>query len=110
MGGLSLSEILPAGDAQTVSTPLIRLPLPSGAPEKVLAHLLARGDYQDADVVQLDGLRLEYANGWGLVRPSGTESALVFRFEGEDETALEEIQQRFRTYLGEVLPDAAMPF
>ncbi len=110
LGGLSLSEILPAGDAQTVSTPLIRLPLPSGAPEKVLAHLLARGDYQDADVVQLDGLRLEYANGWGLVRPSGTESALVFRFEGEDETALEEIQQRFRTYLGEVLPDAAMPF
>ncbi len=110
LSGLSLSEILPADDGNTVSTPLIRLPLPAGAPDKVLAHLLSRGDYQGADMVQLDGLRLEYVNGWGLVRPSGTESALVFRFEGEDEAALEEIQQRFRTFLGEVIPDAAMPF
>ena len=110
LAGLTLSDMLQSGDTDIVSTPLIRLPLPPGAPDKVLSHLLGRGDYEGADVVQLDGLRLEYADGWGLVRASGTESALVFRFEGKDEAALAAIQQRFRDFLGEVMPDAAMPF
>ena len=110
LSGLSLSEMLQPTATDLVSTPLMRLPLPPGGADKVLAQLTARGDYDGADAVTIDGLRLEYADGWGMVRASGTESALVFRFEGQDEAALAAVQQRIRAYLAEVVPDAALPF
>jgi len=49
-------------------------------------------DFPDARIINLDGLRVEFEDGWGLVRPSNTTPSLVFRFEGEDEPALERIK------------------
>ena len=55
-------------------------------------------------------LRVEFANGWGLIRPSNTTPSLTFRFEADDEGALEEIKARFRDLLRRVAPDMHAPF
>jgi phosphomannomutase len=66
--------------------------------------------FDDARLVELDGLRVEFANGWGLIRPSNTMPSLTFRFEADDVGALEEIKARFRDLLRRVAPDMQAPF
>ncbi|MGD8957805.1 MAG: hypothetical protein PVJ03_10755 [Chromatiaceae bacterium] len=53
---------------------------------------------------------MEFANGWGLIRPSNTTPSLTFRFEADDEGALEDIKARFRDLLRRVAPDMQAPF
>ena len=66
--------------------------------------------FDDARLVELDGLRVEFANGWGLIRPSNTTPSLTFRFEADDEGGLEQIKARFRDLLSRVAPDMKAPF
>jgi phosphomannomutase/phosphoglucomutase len=56
------------------------------------------------DVCDLDGLRVDYSDGWGLARPSNTSPNIVLRFEGEDEVVLERIMTEFRTVIKLILP------
>ncbi|HSW24932.1 MAG TPA: phosphomannomutase/phosphoglucomutase, partial [Burkholderiaceae bacterium] len=58
------------------------------------------------ELVTIDGLRADYADGFGLVRASNTTPVLVLRFEGHTPQALERIQQAFMTALRAVKPDA----
>ena len=59
-------------------------------------------------MVTIDGLRAEYADGFGLVRASNTTPVLVLRFEGHTPEALHRIQQTFMEALRRVKPDAQM--
>jgi len=61
-------------------------------------------------VITLDGLRVEYADGFGLARPSNTTPVIVLRFEADDEAALKRIQDDFRRALVAVKPEAQLPF
>ena len=72
--------------------------------------LLAEADFGDARVSTVDGLRVDLPEGWGLVRASNTEPALVMRFEADDEASLARIQQRFAELIRRVRPQAALPF
>ena len=67
-------------------------------------------DFEDARVIDIDGIRVEFPDSWGLVRASNTTPSLMFRFEADDETALDAIKARFRDLLKRVLPDARAPF
>ncbi|MES2662865.1 MAG: phosphomannomutase/phosphoglucomutase, partial [Pseudomonadota bacterium] len=58
----------------------------------------------------IDGLRIDYENGWGLLRASNTTPMLVARFEADDENTLEEIKDKFRTILLEIDSDLDLPF
>jgi phosphomannomutase/phosphoglucomutase len=58
----------------------------------------------------IDGLRVDFPDGWGLVRASNTTPVLVLRFEGSDEAALERIQALFRSQLQPVLGDTPLGF
>ena len=58
----------------------------------------------------IDGLRVDFADGWGLVRASNTEPGLVLRFEGADDEALERIKGEFRQALLSVDPALELPF
>ncbi|HHW4678284.1 MAG TPA: phosphomannomutase/phosphoglucomutase [Xylella sp.] len=58
----------------------------------------------------VDGLRADFADGWGLVRASGVESALVLRFEADTQVGLERIQRAFRTHLQALLPEQKLMF
>lgn len=64
----------------------------------------------DATVTTIDGLRVDYADGFGLVRASNTTPVLVLRFEGNDATALGRIQEHFRAWLLQVKPELSLPF
>jgi phosphomannomutase / phosphoglucomutase len=60
--------------------------------------------------VTIDGLRVEYADGFGLARSSNTTPVVVMRFEGESAEALARIQQEFKRVILAAKPDAALPF
>jgi len=92
------------------STPLLMVEVPEGRAPEVVRRMAQEGEFGDADVIDLDGLRVEFEDAWGLVRPSHTRSALVFRFEGEGEEALAQVQRRFRSLLERVAPDLRPPF
>ena len=72
------------------NTPDIRLPMPLQQADAVLAQLV-RAFTGKAKLSFLDGVRVEFENGWGLARKSVTEPLLTLRFEGEDRDALREI-------------------
>jgi phosphomannomutase/phosphoglucomutase len=94
----------------SIATPELRVALPeSGHAQamKALAVPLAGGS---AKVIDIDGLRVEFADGWGLVRPSNTSPALILRFEADTAEALQRIQETFRTALRAVSPDLKLPF
>jgi phosphomannomutase/phosphoglucomutase len=62
------------------------------------------------ELITIDGLRVEYEDGFGLARPSNTTPVIVLRFEADTTQALERIQQDFRRALLAVKPDAKLPF
>ncbi len=58
----------------------------------------------------IDGLRVEYPDGFGLMRASNTTPVIVLRFEGDSEAALARIQKEFKKVLLSAKPDARVPF
>jgi phosphomannomutase/phosphoglucomutase len=62
------------------------------------------------DLITIDGLRVEYKDGFGLARPSNTTPVVVLRFEADNEEALKRIEEDFRHALLAVKPDAQLPF
>jgi phosphomannomutase len=89
------------------STPELNVPCAEGEPPRVIEALRAQARFDGArELVTIDGLRADYADGFGLVRASNTTPVLVLRFEGHTPQALERIQQTFMTALREVKPDA----
>lgn len=92
------------------STPELQLMMAEGQPQQAMRAIMAVANFPDARVVDLDGLRIEFGDAWGLVRPSNTTPSLVFRFEADDEAALERIKGRFRELLHKALPDVVPPF
>ena len=67
-------------------------------------------DFGDADLLTIDGVRANFADGWGLVRASNTTPSLVIRFEADDEAALLRIQQVFRAAMQKTDPSLDLPF
>ena len=92
------------------ATPELHVDLTEGANFVLMRRLAELADFPDARIITLDGLRVEFEDGWGLVRPSNTTPSLVFRFEGEDEAALERIKGRFRALLNDAAPYLTLPF
>ncbi|HEY8607521.1 MAG TPA: phosphomannomutase/phosphoglucomutase, partial [Noviherbaspirillum sp.] len=87
------------------------LKLEEGENVALIAKLQKEASFPGAEqIVTIDGLRVEYADGFGLARSSNTTPVVVMRFEGETEQALARIQQAFRNALDKVCPGLAMPF
>jgi phosphomannomutase/phosphoglucomutase len=94
----------------TVNTPELHLKLAEGEHYALIKELAARASFPDAQVTTIDGVRADFADGFGLVRASNTTPVLVFRFEGDNVAALERIQQRFRKLVHSARPDIILPF
>jgi phosphomannomutase/phosphoglucomutase len=93
------------------STPELHIPTNEGENYALLAELKKTADFTDAiDVLTLDGLRVEYADGFGLARPSNTTPSIVMRFEADTEAALKRIQDDFRRILLKAAPHLILPF
>ncbi len=104
------SEILNALP-DSVSTPEQHIQMQEGEPHKLIAALQKTAQFADAiDVITIDGLRVEYADGFGLMRPSNTTPVIVLRFEADNEDALKRIQAQFRDVIWAAAPNVALPF
>lgn len=80
------------------STPEIRITCPDEDKFDVVEKLTA--DFKkEYDVIDVDGARVEFGDGWGLVRVSNTQPILVLRFEAKTKARLEEIRELFREKL-----------
>ena len=93
-----------------ISTPELRIPLPEKHHEKAMQIMKNKMAFEGAEITDIDGLRVDFPDGWGLVRPSNTSPFLVARFEAENKEALERIQAGFRDLLQSVSKDLKLPF
>jgi phosphomannomutase/phosphoglucomutase len=95
----------------SVNTPELHIHLKEGENYALVEQLRKSARFPGAEnVVTIDGLRVEYRDGFGLARSSNTTPVLVLRFEAENTAALERIQEDFRRALLEARPDAQLPF
>ena len=110
---------LESGDADSVfarlktgmTTPELLIPASEQTKFALVEKLVARqGDFADGNVSTLDGLRVDFEDGWGLVRASNTTPALTARFEGRDKAALQRIVALFRKTLQDIEPKLKLPF
>ena len=95
----------------SVTTPELHWRLAEGEPHRLIAELQRTARFTDAqEVIKLDGLRVEYADGFGLARASNTTPVIVLRFEAQDDAGLRRIQADFRRVLAAAKPGATLPF
>lgn len=96
---------------QASSTPELQLHLQEGENFVLIEKMQREARFPGADeIVTIDGLRVEYPDGFGLARSSNTTPVVVMRFEGESMEALARIQQEFKREILAAKPDAALPF
>ncbi len=94
-----------------INTPELQWQLNEGENYSLMETLQRKARFEGAqEIITIDGLRVEYADGFGLARPSNTTPIIVLRFEADDEAALRRIQEAFRRELLAVKPGATLPF
>jgi len=95
----------------SLSTPELQLKLEEGENFTLIARLQKEARFQGEDeVITIDGLRVEYPDGFGLARSSNTTPVVVLRFEADSAEALARIQDDFRRVILAAKPDAKLPF
>jgi phosphomannomutase/phosphoglucomutase len=95
----------------SINTPELNWKLAEGEPHRLIAGLQQTARFPHAqEVITLDGLRVEYADGFGLARASNTTPVIVLRFEGDTREAIERIQAELRAVLQAAKPGAQLPF
>ncbi|HET7672378.1 MAG TPA: phosphomannomutase/phosphoglucomutase [Burkholderiales bacterium] len=93
------------------STPEIHWQLAEGEPHAMVEKLQASKPFPGAErVLTIDGVRVEYRDGFGLARASNTTPVIVIRFEADNDAALERIKKQFRAALQPLKPDAPLPY
>lgn len=96
---------------QALSTPELKLEMAEGEPFVLVKALQEQGNFDGSlRVVTIDGVRAEYADGFGLARASNTTPVVVLRFEADTPEALTRIQDAFREQLLKLAPGATLPF
>lgn len=104
-------DALFANIPDSVNTPELKIAVSEEDKFQIMERLVASADFSVAhQIVTIDGLRVNFADGWGLVRPSNTTPCLVLRFEAESETVLAHIQNMFRDFILAVEPSLDLPF
>ncbi|HVK54897.1 MAG TPA: phosphomannomutase/phosphoglucomutase, partial [Burkholderiales bacterium] len=94
-----------------VSTPELQIQLNEGENYALIAEMQKTAKFDNPkEIITIDGLRVEYADGFGLARSSNTTPVIVLRFEADDEAALKRIQNDFRQVILKAKPDAVLPF
>jgi len=103
----ALLNALPQSD----STPELHLHLKEGENFALMDKLRADAEFPgNEQIITIDGLRVEYPDGFGLARSSNTTPVIVLRFEAETPAALERIQGQFKKVILAAKPDAELPF
>jgi phosphomannomutase/phosphoglucomutase len=94
----------------SVNTPEINVALAEGKNFAFVERLKELALFPDARIIDIDGLRVDFSDGWSLVRASNTTPSLVIRFEADNEAALSRIQEVFRQLMLRVDGTLSLPF
>ena len=99
------------GISDSISTPEFKLHMDSHEEANDLVEqFIKQANFSGANLTLIDGLRVDYDDGWGLIRSSNTSACLGFRFEASSEKRLEEIRQQFREVFAQLENKATLPF
>lgn len=94
-----------------VSTPELNIEMNEGEPFELVKRLRESAQFTGADgIITIDGVRVEYPDGFGLARPSNTTPVVVLRFEADSPPAIARIQADFRGAIEAVWPGLKLPF
>ncbi len=93
-----------------LSTPEINITVTEESKFSIIDALQRDGHWGEGSITTLDGVRVDYPKGWGLVRASNTTPVLVLRFEADSAEELQRIQEVFRAQLYTVAPALNLPF
>ncbi|WP_266158993.1 phosphomannomutase/phosphoglucomutase [Dyella silvatica] len=93
-----------------VSTPELKVEMAEGEHYRFIEAFRKTATFGDANLTTIDGVRADWPDGWGLVRPSNTTPVLVLRFDADNEAALKRIQEIFRAQLLAVDATLKLPF
>ena len=105
----SASELF-AKIPDTVNTPELKLEMNEGEHYQLIAELVDTGAFPGGHICAIDGLRVDFEDGFGLARASNTTPTVVFRFEADTETALENIMALYRQRILALRPGLTLPF
>lgn len=92
------------------STPELNVWMAEGENVRFLDNMFSAAKFTDGKITTIDGLRVDFPEGWGLVRASNTTPALAIRFEADSPQALNDIQAQFRQLMKKIKPDIVLPF
>jgi phosphomannomutase/phosphoglucomutase len=106
---LSLDDFI-ADLPRSESTPEILVPVPDDEKFDLMQRFRDEASFPTGKANDLDGLRVDFPDGWGLLRASNTGPALTARFEADDAKALDGIRGQFRDQLARLAPDLDIPF
>ncbi|NBA94415.1 phosphomannomutase/phosphoglucomutase [Pseudomonas sp. R5(2019)] len=104
------AEELFAAFPNDISTPEINIDVTDETKFSIIDALQRDAQWGEASLTTIDGVRVDYPNGWGLVRASNTTPVLVLRFEADNKAELVRIQDVFHAQLKRVAPDLQLPF
>lgn len=107
--GETLDEIIDTFPA-TVNTPEILIPVAEQDKVPLMTKIIRNTDFSSGKVNTMDGIRVDFAEGWGLLRASNTNSVLTARFEAESQEALDMIMSEFREQIALVEPSLELKF
>ena len=118
--GARLCELLSTSDQRpekvfaslpdTVNTPELRLEMDEGEHFKLMQELNQNANFDTGKVSKIDGLRVDFDDGFGLIRPSNTTPTLIMRFEARTQEGLQKIQDQFRDLLLKTRGSLSLPF
>ncbi|NJD07812.1 MAG: phosphomannomutase/phosphoglucomutase [Methylococcaceae bacterium] len=94
----------------SINTPELTISVAEGQGPSLVDKLKSLAKFPEARIIDVDGLRIDFVDGWGLVRASNTTPSLVLRFEADNEAALSRVQGEFRKLLQTAEPQLRLPF
>jgi phosphomannomutase/phosphoglucomutase len=92
------------------STPEILVPVDEAEKFEIIRTFAEKANFDEGKVLTLDGVRVDYSDGWGLLRASNTSAALTARFEADSPERLQSIMNEFHEQLHRVRPELNIPF
>ena len=94
-----------------VNTPELHIQTQEGENYRLMDILKTQAHFEGSiETIDIDGIRVEYEDGFGLARPSNTTPVIVLRFEAQSEKSLQRIQAAFKQAFLNIKPDLQLPF
>ena len=94
----------------TVNTPELRLEMNEGEHHALIRELIDNGNFSGGALCNIDGVRVDFEDGFGLARASNTTPTVILRFEADTASALERIQDLYREQILTLRPTLTLPF